>query len=809
MTYHVLPIGITVLAVYLFSLYLSGTGFTARNAHRRFWNWVLLCSFIIAGLFGLFLALKISYRWEISFAETLLEWHVEAGIAMALSAVIHLTWHIGYYFRRGRDKDSNITPQPGQQSRQQVRAGRTRLLLMLTGFVSSSSQFILIREAVILGGGSEASAAVFLWLWLTIAASGAVAANRSVITDARRMIWTLLVCTALAPVMFILMNRLLLNPGEAPALLQIIVILFVSVAPVTFVSSLVFIRFSAIRQSEAGSAPGGSFGLETAGSVAAGVITAMSVTMQLANYELYILVLLVSAVFALWLLGYHKWLVRAALAVMISSGLAVILTDPDVAVRGILLRGVTATGSTDTPFGNITAGYYSGERTVFYDHRPLFFSGDIVSSEEDIHYALLQRKGYDRVMLISGGLRNHLPELMKYDIDELVYLEHDPGIIAAEGVHDTVAGSMKVTVLGTDPVAFMRRDRNNYDAVIQLIPPPSTLSVNRFYTVEYFRMVKEHLSADGVFTCTPMPYYNYAPASYRKSFSSLYNALKDVFSHVALIPGSSLYAIASRVPVTSAVAGLAGSRKFDNSYVNGDYLDDEEIMLREEQILAQVDVNAGVNSSLRPVSSLFANVLSLEGMGTRGSIIAVMAVLLLVPFFFIGRGGVMMYASSAGLAGFGMIMIFILQITAGNFYLLSAVILAMLMAGLAAGAAWGQYLALKKLSVCTMILTAFYVMAGLSAPKLVTAVPAVVITVLMVFLPAAGFVTGAIYHILTSSGIKGTTGSVYASDLAGSALGYLTVATILIPLAGTANACFVLAALILASGIVASLMIKH
>jgi hypothetical protein len=111
--------------------------------------------------------------------------------------------------------------------------------------------------------------------------------------------------------------------------------------------------------------------------------------------------------------------------------------------------------------------------------------------------------------------------------------------------------------------------------------------------------------------------------------------------------------------------------------------------------------------------------------------------------------------------------------------------------------------------VCTMILTALYIIAGLLAPELVTAVPFIVLTVIMVFLPAAGFVTGAIYHILTSSGIKGTTGSVYASDLAGSALGYLTVATILIPFAGTANACFVLATLILVSGIVASLMIKH
>lgn len=48
----------------------------------------------------------------------------------------------------------------------------------------------------------------------------------------------------------------------------------------------------------------------------------------------------------------------------------------------------------------------------------------MISAEEDIHYALLQQN-YDRVLLISGGLRRHLAELMKYNIRELTYLEMD------------------------------------------------------------------------------------------------------------------------------------------------------------------------------------------------------------------------------------------------------------------------------------------------------------------------------------------------------------------------------------------------
>lgn len=807
MTYHVLPIGVTILVIYLFSLYLSTSGFTGRQSHRRFWNWILLGSFLVTSLFGLFMALKITYRWDIPFAGKLLHWHVETGIAMAFAAVVHLTWHLGYYFGRGRHRSSGVMAEHGSEA---VPPGVSHAvpLLLLIGFVSSSSQFILMREAVILGGGTEASAGLYLWIWLLIAAAGAVTGRRSGITDMRRMIWTLIAGTVLAPLCFVLMNTIILRPGVTPEFFQILVILAVSVAPVTFIAALIFVRISAMRHSSGSSKPGSSFGMETAGSAAAGIVTALTVSIHIPNYQLYLMIVVVSGISAIWFLGYPVWLRRTALAALIPLVVLAMIARPDLPLRSMLLRGVKAEKSIDTPFGNITTGTYGGERTVFYDHRPLFFGDDVITAEENIHYALLQRKRYEKVMLISGGLTRHLKELQKHDIRELVYLEPDPGIIAAGGARDTVCGTMKVTVVSSDPISFMRNNGDTWDAVLQLIPPPSTLSVNRFYTVEYFRLVREHLSADGIFMCTPMPYYNYAPESYRRGFSPLYNALADVFRHISIIPGSSLYVMASDLPLTSAVARLADSRAIETSYVNSDYLDDNEIRTKREQVLSQVDRNAGMNTALRPVSSLFANILSLEKMGMKGGIIALLTVLVIIPFFFAGKGGVMMFATSAGLAGFGMIMIFILQMAVGNIYILSAVILTLLMAGLAAGAAWGETLALKTLTTCVLLLAALYTLTGLLAPSLVTATPGPVLTVMFIALPAAGFITGAIYRILTA-GSRSSTGSVYASDMAGSALGYLTVSTLLVPLAGTEIACFVLAGLILVSGIVASVTIKH
>lgn len=828
MTYPVLPIGVTVLVIYLFTLYLSSSGFTARLSHRRFWNWILLGSFLVTGIFGLFLALRITYRWEVPFAESLKHWHVEAGIAMVLAAVIHLTWHLGYYIRSAQ----KLVPRPsvtaGHAAREtelsgdshhvamqaptdalEISAWRFRMLLLLTGFVSSASQFILMREAVILGGGTEAAAGLFLWLWLIIAAGGAMTGGSSRITSLKRMIWTLLAGTALAPLLLLMMTAIILSPGQTPDFLQTIVILAVSVAPVTFISSLIFVRMSVIRHSAGLAGSGNSFGTETAGSVAAGIITALTVTLRIPNFQLYILILLLASVSAAWLLSYAFRIRIAALAMIISAIVLLFAFPPDPAVRGLLLRGVEVEKSSDTPFGNITTGFYSGERTVYYDHRPLFFPDDVITAEENIHYALLQRAGYDRVLLISGGLRRHLGEVLKHQVRELIYLEPDPGLLAAEVARDTICGSMNVRVIRSDPMTFFRENDETYDAVIQLIPPPSTLSVNRFFTVEYFRIVREHLTSDGIFMCTPMAWFNYSPESYRKGFSPLCNAVSGVFSHLTLVPGSLIYLIASDRPVSAEIAHMASQSGIENSYVNSDYLDDADIRLKKEQILSHVDRDAGMNSAARPVTSLFASIFSIEKMGMKSGIIALLVLFIAIPFVFAARSGLVMFASSAGLAGFGMIMIFILQMAVGNIYILGAVILTLLMTGLAAGAAIGERLALRTINVCALLLTVLITLTGLLAPVLVTSAPGPVLTYIFITLSAAGFITGSIYRIQTSRNAGIFTGRIYAADMAGSALGYLTAATILVPLAGITNACFILAAVILISGTVASMAIKQ
>ncbi|HUW91522.1 MAG TPA: hypothetical protein VMV74_00040 [Bacteroidales bacterium] len=805
--YHVGPIGLTALVLYLLSLYLSTSGLLSRQFHRRLWNWVLLITFLLTALLGIFMALQVNYRWDLPLVKELLHLHVEFGIGMACAALIHLTWHLRYY--SGREVQKSYMADSAAGSENEPGASVSRILLLITGFVSSSVQFILLREAVILGGGTEASAGFFLWLWLIISSLGAVAGGKSRFIGLKKMMWIMASAPWISLLLFLLMNKIILHPGELPSLFKSLLVIAVSIAPASFISSFVFIRLTAIRKRSGGFIAGNSFGLETLGSVAAGVLTTMAFLMYIGNYQLYILVLAGTA-FLTVMIFYHSRALRiSAWVSIITVSALIIIFKPDPFVRSLLLGSVRVTSSTDTPYGNIATGSYGGETAVYYDHRPLFFSGDIAREEENIHYPLLQRDEYERVFLISGGLQKHLLQLAKYKIKEVIYIEHDPGIIAAEMATDTLVNNMEVRVVKSDPLRYLKNNETSFDAVIQLIPPASTLAANRYFTKEYFTTIKNHLTEGGIFMCTPMPYYNYSPESYRRSFSPVYNSLRAVFDNVIAVPGSLLYVLASDDSLSAGISALAAKRGLENIYVNSDYLDDADIRARGDLIISQVDTAAGLNSLTKPLSAWFSNSMSLEQRGTSGQVNVIIILFIILPFLFIRRKGFVMFAASAGVAGYGMITVFLLQAAIGNMYILTALVLSLIMAGLASGASSNLLRLKHPLVIIPVVLASLFVLTGMAAAGLTTAKPVLLLLIVFPALLVAGFLTGSIYRALTSGLSDDFTGRIYASDLAGAALGYMVVSTLVVPLMGIMNASFMLAIFILIAVALVSVIFKH
>ena len=103
--YNVSPIAIAFFLVYAVSFALHKTKRIRLATHRKVWNVLLAATFLITGIFGLILTIQLDYELPFTIPFDLLFWHVEAGVAMTLISLFHLSWHFNYYrnvFRRSR-----------------------------------------------------------------------------------------------------------------------------------------------------------------------------------------------------------------------------------------------------------------------------------------------------------------------------------------------------------------------------------------------------------------------------------------------------------------------------------------------------------------------------------------------------------------------------------------------------------------------------------------------------------------------------------------------------------------------------------
>ncbi len=790
--YHVTGTITVVIILYLLSLFLYRAGYYTSQLHRKIWNIFLATFFILTALAGLFLALQSNYKWKLPFTEHLINWHVEIGIALAVTGFFHFIWHFKYYtglFRHSETPGIQRTPeQPGL-----INAG---INLFIIGFVSSSVQLLFLREMINITGGYELITGVFLASWLIISAAGSVLAGKSGLADAKR-INIIFVSTPVISLFFlILLSRLFSITGQTPSFLVSFIYIFIVLLPFSLVSGFTFVRM--IRF--AGYSSGRSFSIETSGGIVAGIIIPLFTAGILNTFQLLLLIIILSITYVLltYLVksissGYYIKTIAAILSALI------VIFNADVFIRQILLPGVKITGTQDTPYGNVTTGESFGEKSTYYNHRLLTYSNDVAEREEDIHYAMLQCGRPEKVILISGSLTSHLSEILKYPVTDITYIERDPLLSKSESdISNTYNAG--ITISEDDAFRFIRNLRDSVDAIIMLIPPPSTLLLNRYYSAEFFEAVRKRLSRDGVFLCSPGPSQNYYNKESVRMYSSIFNSLKEAFGNVLPIAGNKLYFIASEKELSSSVTRLAIERNIENVYVGPDYLSDDLIASKTKELLSILDPGVRKNSEDFPVA--FFNHQSLifsMNEGEKTLSILIMITLFAIPVLAVNQRNLIMYSGASALAGFEIILLLTLQLSSGNMYQLTGILIAAFMSGLAAGAisdfGFERSLTLRKKGI---LLFLFYAFTGIIYNSIENAGNELIIISILIFLAfIPAFITGSIFREITSGeNGKVNTPAIYSSDLAGSALGFIIISSLAVPLIGIRLSIFLLSLII-------------
>ncbi len=804
--YLFLPIGILTILLYLFSHVLVRLDVWSKSSHRKLWNVILLVTFLVTAVIGLLLVIQINYKLEWKALDTLLTWHVDVGIALSFVATFHLIWNFSYYLNLFKRKPVNRKRESEKAGFPETENRDIRMLVFLSGFVSTIVQILLIREITTVFQGNEFMMGWTLGIWMLLTGAGAYL-GRNYNTSEKSLhllIRNVLVLICILPPLLIVILNLSKNaifpPGMLVSPLSFLLLCLLLLAPICLLSGFLFSLFICYQKSE-NKGFIRVYALETTGSIVGGIVVSFLFINWLTILQSFVILLFILCL-VLYILYRRK--INLMLLTIAAAVLFVLFSSPlENKIKSSLFLNQTILESKETFYGNITVTENGDEYNFFSNGSLIFSSGNYVLREEYVHYALLQCEQPEHVLLFSGGISGMADEVLKYpSVESVDCIELNPKLIALGLKYKLLPEDSRVHIVYGDGKRFISNTETKYDAVIMAIPDPSSLQINRYYTTEFLAELKEQLKPEAVVLYGVSSTGNYVSETQANKLAVLINTLKQHFLTVEILPGEKDYLLASDSPLSLSISSLYSLRPIENIYVNSDYIDDASILSRSKLISQNLSKIQAVNTNNHPLPVFFDTMRFVSQFYAKNKgVIYFPLFLLLLPLFFMKPESTGMYTAGISGASIEILLIFSFQIIYGYVYSALGLIVAIFMGGLATGSLLGYRLKTAKvhfplIQLCLMLfLIILPFLLKLFDHK---ANPFVLwpVFVLITFIPSV--LVGYLYVVASSLHTTDPAKSapvVYAADLLGSSLGIIATTILLVPLMGIRSSCYLLAAL--------------
>lgn len=677
------------------------------------------------------------------------------------------------------------------------------------------TQLILTREFLNFFSANELTIGIVLFVWMSLVAFGSWAGKYiSVRTMSERLFIPALMGMGLFPLLslvFLRYLRLMLSyPGESVSLNQIVFAACAGLFAFCFLSGIFFVILSTkcVKTSDNNSL-NRIYYIETAGSVAGGLLFTFILTFRFSSFEILRLITLLNFSCALlWALLYKsKGLFAFTLLMVLIVSLSYYFNLDLITKKGFFpMQEITE--DLETPYGNLVVTR-TGEQLNFYQSgMPEYATGDVALAEEKVHYALLRHKAPRSVLLVSGGITGTLMELSKYKDVETDYAEMNPFMLDMARKYRLIPDK-NVNIIARDPIIHLKQSPEKYDVIITDMPEPSNSQTNRFYTLEYFSLLSNHLNTNGIISTALGSTAQYMNSEARLLHSVIFNTLTEVFKNVIILPGGRNFFLASDTVLGYGIAEGYALMNINTKYVNPYYVDDADMAARGRKLVAELDRGAPVNTVLRPVAYKLQNNYWMSRSG-GGYTLVVPIILIILLVVFTRFSSLNFCLFTAGFTGCGseMLIIIIFQAFYGYVYNSLGLIVAVFMGGIALGAWMSGNLKANtgKLSlVVVQGITSVLLVAFALVVQLIQHLNSPLVVQLVIYAMAfiISLLTGSVFGLATRlvSGISTVEGtSLYSSDMAGSALGALLVAVLLIPLAGITSTLYLMTLLNILSG---------
>ena len=677
----------------------------------------------------------------------------------------------------------------------------------LLGFLALSFQIFLLREFSVHFYGNEITFGFILAAWLLWGGIGSITASKIKFSQAR-LIHAYYLVIILLPVCLVGLrfSRFLLNilPGEITGVIPMLTSSLILSFCVSFPLGILFVFNTHFLKGNLYQV----YLMESLGSSSAGLLVYFFLIPFFSNWHGAALVGGIAALLSYFTFGGK----RQKLFPLATLILLLVFCLFDYPSQKIYWKPFQLIQSKDTPYGKLQVLQTEEQISLYNNNLHDFSYPNLASSEESVHFALLQKPEAENVLLIGGGAAGSLRQVLKYPRTQVDYVELDPEIIRISFRYlpeseQEILRNKRVHIFYQDGRAFLVKIQKKYDMIILNLPEPATAQINRFYTKEFFLNSKEKLTEEGVFSFRVPSAENYISPELQDFLSSLYHTLKQAFPFVEIVPGDTNIFLASSHPLTVEFETLnqkIEELNLQNTYVSPQLLFSRLNPFRVEMIREKVTTGKkAINLDLSPISYFYNSVLwSTQFKGIEKAVFTfssslrsfwlldfplILFIFLLIILWLKGKKSSFFLVPLA-VMGFTtivaeIIVIISFQTLYGYLYQRIALLLTSFMVGLFLGSFRGNKRKSFDLSQMLVIQAGFLLLILLFQTTLKLNPPEIFF---FLFLLALGFLGGDLFvvsnHLFLKE--KKNYGLGYGLDLLGSFGGALAASSLLIPLVG-------------------------
>ncbi len=700
-------------------------------------------------------------------------------------------------------------------------ARKIRLALILLGTTSIAVQILLLREFISASQGNELVIGVILAIWMALTGTGSFLGRYRTVTSPGTVLMVIAFLPILSAFLLRYLRNTLFTPGSIIGIGSISLLSAALLAPFCLLSGYGFVQcISALHAIGFRRSGAFAYAWESAGSVLGGLLFNILLIRFIDTFAAFAVLAVVNLSTAVLLfLPPHRiglWKVFLLAAIFVAGAATAIILDRK--TMEWFYPGQELVYFKGTPYGTLTVTRQQDQVNVYEDNVLAFSTGDPMSNEESIHFAMAQHPDPKRVLLIGGGISGTALEALKYPVSELDYVELNPWVLQIGSEFTSNLADERIHPIHEDGRMYVRRTDARYDVVIVNLPDPSTIQLNRYFSLEFFESVRNILNHGGVFSLRLLPGAEYGGGQSRAVLSTVYASLRRVFSHVLVLPGLRNTFIGSDAALDSHVARLVASRNVPTVYVNNSYIDDTLLEARSSSLVASLDTASALNTDFHPLSysqqtAYWASYFGVDPVPWIG---AGASATLLIFFWKFRPVGSAVLASGFTASSIEIVLLTAFQTLYGSLYEMTGMVITAFMAGLALGSYAGRRF-LHHPSLAQLIATQSAVaVGGILLPILIASARQMALGPLSghaVFISATVLVaglTGWQFSIAVSLGTgdeASRASRLYGLDLFGSAAGALLTGVVVIPALGIANSSYVASA-VSAAGVLFCILSK-